>query len=292
MFNNEFAFPKELVINNDDLTGLDEVIKASKNADVVLLAFGEHALQSGEGRSQSHISLPGVQQEVMEAIYKTNKNVVLLLHNGRPLAIDWANENIPGILDVWQLGTQSGNAIAQVLFGDYNPSGKLPMTFPKSVGQIPVYYNHKSTGRPNLPAPDEVFWSHYTDIANEPLYPFGYGLSYTKFAYSNLQVEQISDNEFSVSFALKNTGNYEGKEVAQLYIQDVVASVTRPVKELKGFELVNLKPNESKTVSIKLSPEELGFYDNQGEFVVEPGDFKVFVGGSSNTILEGSFQLE
>ncbi|WP_228850538.1 beta-glucosidase BglX [Aegicerativicinus sediminis] len=292
MFDEEFSFPKEIKINNNDLSGLQEVISAARNADVVLLAFGEHAFQSGEGRSQSHISLPGVQQEAMEEIYKANKNVVLLLHNGRPLAIDWADKNIPGILDVWQLGTQSGNAIAEVIYGDYNPSGKLPMTFPKSVGQIPVYYNHKSTGRPKLPAPDEVFWSHYTDIDNEPLYPFGYGLSYTTFSYSNLNVDKVEKNKVTVSFEIKNTGKREGREVAQLYIQDVVGSVTRPVRELKGFELVNLKSNETKKVTIQLTENELGFYNNDGNFIVEPGDFKVFVGGSSNTQLEGAFKLD
>ena len=215
-----------------------------------------------------------------------------MLNNGRPLSINWADEHIPAIVEAWHLGTQSGNAIAQVLYGDYNPSGKLPMTFPRSVGQLPLYYNSKSTGRPNMPSPGEVFWSHYTDVSNTPLYPFGYGLSYTTFNYTNLKVNVVSNNTVEVSVKLTNTGKIKGKEVVQLYMQDLFASVTRPVKELKGFELVELNPNESKTINFTLSKNELGFYSNEGKFLLEPGDFKVYVGGSSNTTLEAKFTLE
>ncbi|OBX26910.1 beta-glucosidase [Gelidibacter algens] len=288
----ETLFPKELTINVSDKSGFASAVTAAKNADVVVMVLGEHGLHSGEGRSRSEIGLTGVQQELLETVYKANKNIVLVLNNGRPLAIEWADEHIPAIVEAWHLGTQSGHAVAQVLYGDYNPSGKLPMTFPKNVGQVPIYYNHKSTGRPTLPAPGEVFWSHYTDVSNAPLYPFGYGLSYTTFAYSDLKVDVISDTSVAVSVTLTNTGQVKGKEVAQLYLRDEFASVTRPVRELKGFELVELNPSESKTLKFTLSKAELGFFDNNGKFVVEPGDFSVFVGGSSEATLTSQFNLK
>ncbi|WP_370465559.1 beta-glucosidase BglX [Mangrovimonas futianensis] len=286
----EISFPKQLQINQTKTSGMIEAVNAAKKADIVLVALGEHGMQTGEGRSQVDIGLPKLQQQLLEEVYKANPNVVLVLHNGRPVAIPWAAEHIPSILEVWQLGMQSGHAIAQVLYGDYNPSGKLPMTFPKAVGQVPIYYNHKSTGRPNEPAPGEVFWSHYTDMDNDPLFPFGHGLSYTQFEYQDLKVE-VDPSQVLVSFELKNIGDLDGKEVVQVYIQDVFASITRPVKELKGFELVSLKAGESKALNFILTDKELGFYNNQGEFLVEPGDFKVFVGGSSNTVLESEFNL-
>lgn len=286
------VFARELDINTTDKSGFNKAIAAATKADIVVMVLGEHGYQSGEGRSRSELGLPGVQQELLEAVYKANPNIVLVLNNGRPLAITWADEHIPAIVEAWQLGTQSGNAIAQVLYGDYNPSGKLPMTFPRSVGQVPIYYNTKSTGRPNIPSPGEVFWSHYTDISNAPLYAFGHGLSYTTFSYSNLKVNKVSQDKIEVSVSLTNTGTVKGKEVAQLYLRDDYASVTRPIKELKGFELVELNPNESKTITFLLTEKELGFYNNQGEFVVEPGDFTVFVGGSSLAELEAKFELE
>ncbi len=286
------VFARELDINVSDKSGFTEAKQVAKQADVVIMVLGEHGFQSGEGRSRADIDLPGVQQELLEEVYKVNKNIVLVLNNGRPLSINWADEHIPAIVEAWHLGTQSGNAIAQVLYGDYNPSGKLPMTFPRSVGQLPLYYNSKSTGRPNMPSPGEVFWSHYTDVSNTPLYPFGYGLSYTTFNYTNLKVNVVSNNTVEVSVKLTNTGKLKGKEVVQLYMQDLFASVTRPVKELKGFELVELNPNESKTINFTLSKNELGFYSNEGKFLLEPGDFKVYVGGSSNTTLEAKFTLE
>ncbi|MGJ8592495.1 MAG: beta-glucosidase BglX [Aquaticitalea sp.] len=288
----EVLFPKELNINMSDKSGFAEAISTAKKSDVVIMVLGEHGLQTGEGRSRTDLNLPGVQQELLEEVYKVNKNIVLVLNNGRPLTINWADEHVPAIVEAWHLGTQSGNAIAQVLYGDYNPSGKLPMTFPKNVGQVPIYYNHKSTGRPNLPAPGEVFWSHYSDVSNEPLYPFGYGLSYTTFEYSNLKVTMESNNKVQVSFDLKNTGKIKGKEVAQLYLRDEFASITRPVRELKGFELIELNPNETKRMNLTLTDQELGFYNNNGEFVVEPGDFKVFVGGDSNASLTTQFILK
>ncbi|RIA09085.1 beta-glucosidase [Flavobacteriaceae bacterium MAR_2010_72] len=285
-------FISELTINETDTSGFAKAVAVAKSADVVVMVLGEHGLQSGEGRSRVNLDLPGVQQELLEAVYKVNKNIVLVLNNGRPLAINWADEHIPAIVEAWHLGTQSGHAIAQVLYGDYNPSGKLPMTFPKHVGQMPLYYNYKATGRPTIPAPGLVFWAHYQDEVNEPLYPFGHGLSYTTFKYSNLKVDASNMKEIVVSFDLKNTGKVKGKEVAQLYIQDLYASVTRPVKELKGFELLELNPNESKTIKFLLTDKELGFYDNTGQFIVEPGKFNIFIGGSSRTILEQQFELK
>jgi beta-glucosidase len=217
-----------------------------------------------------------------------------VLTNGRPLDISWADENVPSILETWHLGTESGNAIAQVLYGDYNPSGKLPMTFPRDVGQVPIYYNYKNTGRPSLPAPGIVFWSHYSDEVNAPLYPFGYGLSYTTFTYDGLKVLNTfkKDKTVKVIATLKNTGSLEGREVAQLYIRDMYASVTRPVKELKGFELVSLKPGESKLIEFTLTEKELGFYSNTGDWLLENGTFEVFVGGSSATTNKATFELK
>ncbi len=294
LFTGDVAFTQQVNVNTTDDSKISKAVAAAKNADVVVMVLGEHGFQSGEGRSRTKLDLPGLQQELLEAVYKANKNVVLVLNNGRPLAIEWADKNIPAIVEAWQLGTQSGNAIAEVLYGDYNPSGKLPMSFPRNVGQVPIYYNYKNTGRPNTE--QHVFWSHYIDSEKTPLYPFGYGLSYTTFEYSNLTIkggETFSVNDtITVTVDLKNTGDVDGKEVAQLYIRDLVGSVTRPVRELKGFELVPLKAGESKTLEFTLSKNELGFYDNDGNFMVEAGDFKVFVGGSSTTKLEKSFELK
>jgi beta-glucosidase len=283
LYYGETNFPSELVLNTTDKTKFNEAIAIAKKADVVVMVLGEVGYQSGEARSRAKLDLPGLQQELLETIYKVNKNVVLVLNNGRPLAITWADENIPAIVEAWQLGSQAGNAIAQVLYGDYNPSGKLPMTFPRSVGQVPIYYNYKNTGRPG--PKKEVFWSHYQDETNKPLYPFGHGLSYTTFEYKNLKAS-ISPGNIEVSVDITNTGKVKGKEVAQLYIRDVIASVTRPVKELKGFEMIELNPSETKTVTFKLTKDELGFYNNQREFVVESGEFKIFVGSSSDNNLE------
>ncbi|WP_298487783.1 beta-glucosidase BglX [uncultured Maribacter sp.] len=287
-------FTLETKINKTDRAGIKEAVALAAKNDVVILVLGENGFQSGEGRSRTNLDLPGLQQELLEAVYKVNKNIVLVLMNGRPLAINWANENIPSIVEAWHLGTQSGNAIAQVLYGDYNPSGKLPMTFPKSVGQIPIYYNYKSTGRPKIPAPNMVFWSHYIDETNTPLYEFGYGLSYTNFKYSNLKLTKTyfkKGENITVSCTLTNTGKYEGKEVVQLYIQDKFASITRPVKELKGFKIISLKPGESKDVSFVIDEKLLQFYSANNKWEAEKGEFTVFLGGSSKTVLEDNFKL-
>ncbi len=288
------AFVDELVFNTTDKSGFEAAKKVAANADVVVMVLGEHGFQSGEGRSRTNLDLPGVQQELLEEIYKVNPNIVLVLNNGRPLALPWAAEHIPAIVEAWHLGTQTGNAVAQVLYGDYNPSGKLPISFPRNVGQCPIYYNNYSTGRPTN-GEGNVFWSHYTDVEKTPQYPFGFGLSYTTFEYKNLKVNKASfakGESVTVSVDVTNTGNYDGKEVVQLYIHDDAASLARPVKELKGFELIDLKKGETKTVTLTLTDKELGFYDNEGNYLVEAGTFKIMVGGSSDKGLESGFELQ
>ncbi|TNJ44146.1 beta-glucosidase BglX [Tamlana fucoidanivorans] len=268
-----------------DKSGFADAIATAKKADVVVMVLGEHGFQSGEGRSRANINLPGVQQELLEAVYEINKNIVLILNNGRPLAIPWAAQHIPSIVEAWHLGSQSGNAIAQVVFGDYNPSGKLTMSFPRSVGQVPIMYNRYNTGRP-ANAEDNVFWSHYSDEENSPQFVFGHGLSYSEFSYEDLNVTVNADSTLSVSVKVTNTSSIDGKEVVQLYIHDKVASVVRPIKELKGFELVAFEAGETKTIRFTLTEQELGFFNNLGQWRFEPGDFKIFIGGSSNTVLE------
>jgi len=288
------GFVTRMNINSTDRTGFKEAIKAAKSNDVVIMVLGEYAFQTGEGRSRTSLDLPGLQQELLEEVYKVNKNIVLVLMNGRPLAITWADENIPVIVEGWHLGTQSGNAIAQVLYGDYNPSGKLPMTFPRNVGQVPIYYNHKSTGRPTAAPSNDVFWSHYSDVSNDPLYEFGYGLSYTTFKYDNLKLSKSNfskNEEMVVSVQLTNTGSRDGEEVVQLYIRDLAGSVTRPVRELKGFEKVALKPGETKTISFTINAKLLQFYTANSKWEVEPGDFHIWIGGSSAAKLKSSFTV-
>ncbi len=285
-------FMLETKINTTDKSGFDKAIAAAKQADVVIMVLGEHGLQSGEGRSRSDITLPGVQQELLEAVYKANPNIVLILQNGRPLAIPWAAKNIPAIVEAWHLGTQSGHAIAQVVYGDYNPSGKLPMTFPRNVGQLPIYYNYKNTGRPSTDNPESVFWSHYTDIENTPLYPFGYGLSYSKFEYSNLKLDSKTlhkNGKIKVSVDVKNNSSVDGKEVVQLYIRDLIASATRPVRELKGFELTEIKAGQTRTITFTIDEKTIEFYSARKIWEAEPGDFQLFVGGSSMATLQADF---
>ena len=248
---------------------------------------------SGEAGSRASLDLPGVQEELVKYIFNVGKPTVVVLLNGRPLTINWISENVPAILETWYLGIQSGNAIADVLFGDYNPDGKLTVTFPRAVGQVPIYYNYKNTGRPHNPK--DRFTSHYLDLDNSPLYPFGYGLSYTSFDYSNLSLssQKIKMGEsLVVGVDVKNTGNREGKEIVQLYIRDLVGSVTRPIEELKDFTKIDLKPGETKHVEFTISPDKLKFYDINMNFVVEPGEFKVFVGKNSVDVLESSFIVE
>lgn len=293
LWEGETNFVKEVLINQTDESGILEAVALAKESDVVILVLGEHGFQSGEARSRASLDLPGLQQHMLEEIYKVNKNIVLVLQNGRPLALPWAAEHIPVIVEAWQLGTQSGNAIAQVLYGDYNPSGKLPMSFPRHVGQCPIYYNHLNTGRP-LNNSDDVFWSHFSDVKNTPLWPFGYGLSFTTFSYGIPKLNQLeykNGESIELEVTVTNSGNKEGKEVVQLYIQDVSASIVRPVKELKGFQMIYLKAGEHKKVIFKLTNDELGFYNNEGLYVVETGKFNVFVGTNSVDVQKTEFQL-
>lgn len=282
-------FLNEVKVNETDTSGMQEAVALAKESDVVLMVLGEHGFQSGEGRSRTQLDLPGLQLDLLKAVHEVNKNIVLILMNGRPLAINWEAENVPVILETWQLGSQAGNAIAKVLFGDYNPGGKLPMTFPRSVGQIPIYYNHFSTGRPDPES--TVFWTHYSDEKNEPLFPFGYGLSYTTFKYTDLEIDTNNQDNIKVSATIQNTGKVTGKEVVQLYIHDRVASIARPVKELKGFQKISLAPGDSKRVTFILTDKVLGFYNHDYKFVVEPGTFGVMVGTNSQEGLTGTFVL-
>lgn len=283
----EQNFVQELHVNESDATGFQAAIELAQRSEVVIMMLGEHGFHSGEGRSRTNLDLPGVQQALLEAVYAVNPNIVLLVQTGRPLVLSWAAEHIPTILLTWQLGSQSGNAIADVLFGEYNPSGKLPMSFPRSVGQVPLYYNVMRTGRPQ--AEGLVFWSHYIDERNDALYPFGYGLSYSQFDYSNLQIDATDTTAVHVQVNVTNESDIAGEEVVQLYIRDRVASLTRPIKELKGFEKIHLEARQSKTVQFVLTEQELGFYDLQGKFIVEPGEFDVMVGTSSDSGLSGEF---
>ena len=274
---------------------IKEALDAAANADIIVAAMGESAEMTGESSSRSDISLPQSQKDLLQALVKTGKPVVLVLFTGRPLAIKWEQENIPAIINVWHGGTEAGNAVADVLFGDVNPSGKLSTTWPQTVGQVPLYYNHKNTGRPLGEGKwFEKFRSNYLDVSNDPLYAFGYGLSYTKFSYSDISLNKTSikpNEKLDVKVTVTNSGNYDGVETVQLYIRDLVASITRPVKELKGFEKIYLKKGESKEVHFILTAEDLKFYNNDLKFVYEPGTFNVFVGGSSDNTKEKSFEL-
>ena len=273
-----------------------EAVAAARKADVVIAAVGESAEMSGEASSRSDISLPENQKELLEALLATGKPVVMVLFTGRPLAISWEKENVPAILNVWFAGSEAGDAIADTLFGKVNPSGKLTMTFPQNVGQVPIFYNHKNTGRPLAEGKwFSKFRSNYLDVSNDPLYPFGYGLSYTSFYYKNLKLSSPAlqaNGELKVSVEVTNSGNYDGAEVVQLYLRDLVGTVTRPVKELKGFQKVFLKKGETRTVEFTLTEKDLRFYNSDLKLVNEPGDFKVFVGTSSANTLEAGFMLK
>jgi len=297
----------DLIINNTEIPTidplrtpkelLDEAVAIASKSDVIVAALGEAAEMSGECTSRTNIQIPENQRELLQALLATGKPVVLLLFTGRPLDLSWESQNIPAILNVWFGGTQAGNAIADVLFGKVNPSGKLTATFPQNIGQVPIYYNHKNTGRPIDAGKGgwfTKFLSNYMDVSNEPLYPFGYGLSYTTFSYSELKLDKqklTPTGKITVSVTLTNTGKYDGAEVTQLYIRDMVGSITRPVKELKGFQKVFLKAGESRILNFTITPADLAFYNSELQFKSEPGDLKVFVGTNSASVLETSFEL-
>ena len=282
--------------NRTDKEMLDEALKVAAGADVIVAALGESSEMTGESSSRTDLNIPDVQRTLLEALLKTGKPVVLTLFTGRPLTLVWEQENIPAILNVWFGGSEAAYAIGDVLFGDVNPSGKLTMTFPKNVGQIPLFYNHKNTGRPLAEGKwFEKFRSNYLDVDNEPLYPFGYGLSYTTFRYSDITLDKTvmgQDGSVTATVSVTNTGKRDGAEVVQLYIRDLVGSITRPVKELKGFEKVFIKAGESKTISFKITPELLRFYDYDLNHVAEPGDFNIMIGGSSQAVKTARLTLK
>ncbi|MBC7998657.1 MAG: glycoside hydrolase family 3 C-terminal domain-containing protein [Leptolyngbya sp.] len=262
---------------------ISEAVETAKQSDVVVAVLGEPFIMTGEAASRSEIGLFSNQMDLLKALKQTGKPIVLVLMNGRPMTLEWENANLNAILETWFAGTKAGDAIVDTLFGTANPSGKLSITFPRNVGQIPIYYNAKSTGRPFTP--NEKFHSQYLDVPNTPLFPFGYGLSYTNFEYSDVSLSSPTlrpDQTLAITATIKNTGRVTGVETAQLYVRDFVGSITRPVKELKGFEKVELKPGESKIVTFKLTSDDLPFYDSDLKYVAEPGEFQVFVGPNSD----------
>jgi len=278
-------------IEDSATAGFAEAVAAARQAKVAILVLGERGDMSGEAASRSSLGLPGVQQQLLEAVAATGTPVVLVLMNGRPLILEWAWDHVPAIVETWFLGVEAGNATADVLFGDVNPSGRLPVTFPRVLGQIPLYYNHRNTGRP--PDPTNKYTSKYIDVPVTPRYPFGFGLSYTTFSYSNLKLSaaraRVADTVMA-TVTVANTGNREGTDVVQLYIRDEVASVSRPVRELKAFKRVTLKPGESRAVDLRVAVRDLWFYGLDMKRVVEPGTFRVFVGSNSAEGLEASFE--
>ena len=275
--------------------GFAEAVAAAEQADVAIVNVGEAPDMSGEAKSRSNLDLPGVQEELIRAIEATGKPVVVLISAGRPLIFNWTADHAPAILYTWWLGTEAGHAMADVLFGDYNPSGKLPMSFPRAVGQIPIYYDHFSTGRPAKSDSDLYYVSAYTDLLNSPRYPFGFGLSYTQFAYSDIRLGAASlrpGGQLMATVTVTNTGSYDGRETVQLYIRDLFGSVVRPVKELKGFQQIFLKAGESKPVTFTITTADLRFYNSKLESVFEPGDFKIYIGGNSRDVKEAGFTLQ
>ncbi len=285
-------------LNRDKRTAEEmrsEAVRLARSADVVVAVIGEAAEMTGEASSVTNLELPQTQRELLKALLQTGKPVAAVLFTGRPLVLNWENANVPAILNVWFGGSEAGDAIADVLFGAVNPSGKLTTTFPQNVGQIPLYYAHKNTGRPLSGPWFQKFQSNYIDVSNDPLYPFGFGLSYTSFAYSDVKLDKSSitpEQTLTVSVDVTNTGKYDGAEVVQLYVRDWVGSVTRPVKELKAFEKVMIKAGETKTVTFQLTKEDLSFYNYDLNWVAEPGEFSVFVGGNSRDVKEAKFTLQ
>jgi beta-glucosidase len=279
-------------VDSDRTDGLPAAVEAARQSDLAILVVGESADMSGEAHCRTTLDLPGVQQQLVQAVHETGVPTVVVLLHGRPLSIGWTAEQVPAILATWHLGVECGPATADVLFGDFNPGGKLPVTFPRAVGQVPIYYNHRSTGRP--PQADDRFTSKYIDLPWTPLYPFGFGLSYTKFEFTNLKIEPrelATDGAVRISVDIRNAGGRAGTEVVQLYVRDLVAGMTRPVKELKGFEKVALDSGEAQSVSFTLKASDLGFYDRDERYVVEPGKFAVWVGPNSAEGLQGEFEL-
>jgi len=292
--NTKLLYAKGCGVENTSKEGFQEAVDIASQADVVILSIGEAWNMSGEAKSRSNIHLPGVQEDLVKELQKTGKPIVILINAGRPLIFNWIADNMPTIVYTWWLGSEAGNAIADVLFGDYNPSGKLPMTFPREEGQIPIYYNHFNTGRPSVNE-DKIYKSAYIDLPNSPKFPFGYGLSYTSFAYSDLKLskQKMKSNEtIEVSFTLTNTGKFIGEEVVQLYLRDKVGSVVRPIVELKDFNKIKLEVGETKTIKFSIDNQKLSFYNEKLVFDSEIGDFDIMIGSSSTDIrLKGRFEL-
>lgn len=292
--NTKLLYAKGCDVDGTNADGFAEAIAVANQSDVVILSIGEAWNKSGEAKSKSNLHLPGVQEELVKALQKTGKPIVILINAGRPLIFDWTADNMPTIVYTWWLGSEAGNAIADVLFGDYNPSGKLPMTFPRSEGQIPIYYNHFNTGRPSVNE-DKIYKSAYIDLPTTPKFPFGFGLSYTTFDYSGLKLSKkaMKNSEtIQVSVTIKNSGKVAGEEVVQLYLRDKVGSVVRPIIELKDFQKIKLNAGESKTIQFTIDNQKLSFYNQKLEFVSEPGDFDLMIGSSSADIrLKDSFEL-
>ena len=281
-------------ITDTSTAGFAEAVEIARNADVVVMDIGEARDMTGEAKSRSSIHLPGVQEELVRAIVETGKPVVVLISAGRPTVFNYTADHAGAILYTWWLGTRAGDAIADVLFGDYNPSGKLPISFPRTEGQIPIYYNHFSTGRPAKNDSDVFYVSAYTDLPNDPRYPFGFGLSYSRFVYSDLQLSSPSfhpGGSITATVVVTNSGSIDGRETVQWYIRDLVGSVVRPVKELKGFEQVSLRAGDSKKVSFTIDVEKLRFYNDKLQHIYEPGEFRLFVGGDSRDVKEIPFSL-
>jgi beta-glucosidase len=294
--NTKLLYAKGCGITSTDKSGFKEAVDVANQSDVILLSVGERYDMSGEAKSRSSLGLPGVQEDLIKELQKTGKPVVVLINAGRPLVFNWTADNMPTIVYTWWLGSEAGNAIADVLFGDYNPSGKLPMTFPRAEGQIPIYYNHLNTGRPAKNEDDHVYVSAYTDLQNTPKFPFGYGLSYTTFGYSDLKLSKpaIRKGEtLEVSLTVANTGNVAGEEVVQLYLRDKFATIVRPVKELKDFRKIKLEPGERKTITFTINDDKLAFYHSDLELKSEAGEFELMIGSSSEDIrLKSSFELK
>lgn len=285
--NSTLLYAKGSNVDDQDKSMFAEAVETAKKADVVIMTLGEGHAMSGEAKSRSNIHFSGVQEELLKEIAKTGKPIVLMINAGRPLVFDWAADHIPTIIYTWWLGTEAGNSIADVIFGSVNPGGKLPMTFPRAEGQIPIYYNHYNTGRPAKNNTDRNYVSAYIDMDNDPKFPFGYGLSYTDFKYSDmvLSASNLKGNQtLSINVDVSNTGKYDGEEVVQLYIRDLFGKVVRPVKELKDFQKIFIKKGESKMVNFKLTPEDLKFYDDELKYDWEAGEFDIMIGTNSHDV--------
>ncbi len=285
--NSTLLYAKGANVDDQDKSMFAEAVETAKKADVVIMTLGEGHAMSGEAKSRSNIHFSGVQEDLLKEIAKTGKPIVLMINAGRPLVFDWAADNVPAIMYTWWLGTEAGNSIADVLFGTVNPGGKLPMTFPRTEGQIPVYYNHYNTGRPAKNNTDRNYVSAYIDLDNDPKFPFGYGLSYTQFKYSDMNLSSASlkgNQTLSINVNVTNSGNYDGEEVVQFYIRDLFGKVVRPVKELKGFQKVFIKKGETKAINFTLSPENLKFYDDQLNYDWEGGEFDIMIGTDSQNL--------